>query len=106
MPFTPSPLNTDVDMLMLNHKESRKSYFWTDDEHFKFVANFHTFGRSWKLISQIQSGRDPLQCRTHGQKYLMSLQHLGKEIAKVLKGEANPQNTFCQKISRYEHERR
>ena len=39
MPYTPSPVKKSVDMLMLKHKESSKSYFWTDDEHFKFVAN-------------------------------------------------------------------
>ena len=87
MAFTPSPV-VKRSLLLATKFDSKegKSYFWSDAEHFKFVATFHVQGRQWKKISLQQVGRDPLQCRTHGQKYLMSLQQLNDEIKKTLAG--------------------
>jgi hypothetical protein len=94
MPYSPSPVKMSKSLIQKMparaksaskfktqmSSSSTKSYFWSENEHLDFIVNFHKHGRAWKKISEHQEQRDPLQCRTHGQKYLMSLQTLRQQI--------------------------
>ena len=81
------------------------TYRWSNEEHLLFILNFHTFKRQWKQISDHQQGRDATKCRTHGQKYLLSLQSIKQEVEKILQGKA-PTSDFLVKLMKYETERR
>lgn len=56
------------------------SYFWTEDEHLAFIVLLQKHGRKWKSISNEMQGRGTLQCRTHGQKYIIALTKLKEEV--------------------------
>ena len=63
-----------------------KTYFWTESEHMRFVAIFQKLGRKWKAISNYMEGRSTLQCRTHGQKYLLALKQFEEQVQNVIAG--------------------
>ena len=46
-----------------------------------------------------------MQCRTHGQKYLHSLEKLHKEIESALDDRAEINVKFCSRVNKYETER-
>ena len=50
-----------------------KTYFWSEHEHLRFMALFQRLGNQWKAIAKHMDGRTALQCRTHGQKFILSL---------------------------------
>ena len=51
----------------------KTSYFWSEHEHLRFMALFQRLGNQWKAIAKHMDGRTTLQCRTHGQKVILSL---------------------------------
>ena len=84
-------------------------YFWGPSLHLEFMRHFIVFGKTWKVISQRMqdngiTDRDQLQCRTHGQKYLLSLEEIRDNINKG-KNQAFDKKTF-QKIQRFEDDRK
>ena len=89
----------------LDQEEKKRTYFWEEAEHLFFIEKFQRYGRSWKYISCHLQGRDALQCRTHGQKYLKALESLKFEIETVLQGQKSVDGALCQRITKYEKER-
>ena len=66
---------------------SKGDYFWPRDLHEEFMRHFTVWGKTWKMVSQKMTengitNKDQLQCRTHGQKYLLSLEEIEKTIKK------------------------
>ena len=72
----------------------------------RFVAIFQKLGRKWKAISNYMEGRSTLQCRTHGQKYLLALKQFEEQIKSVIAGQAQADQAFCMAVHKYEAERR
>ena len=99
----PEEITKLIKMSQDNLKES--SYRWSDEENLLFILNFHTYRRSWKLISDHQPGRDPTKCRTHGQKYILGLQKFKEQVDKVLAGAQAASSDFLVKLLKYEKER-
>ena len=80
---------------MMKEKVKEKPYFWGEDEHLEFVALFLEHGRKWKTIAQHMEGRSTMQCRTHGQKYLLAIRQLQTQIELVLAEKAEADQNFC-----------
>ena len=91
---------------LTDNNTSKSTYFWTEEEHLKFIALFQTNGRKWKKIAQQMNARSTLQCRTHGQKYLLGLDQLLNQTKEVLAGQTDSSPAFCLSIYKYETERR
>jgi len=71
-------------------KKEKGLYFWPRDLHEEFMRHFTVWGKTWKMVSQkmAENGildKDQLQCRTHGQKYLLSLEEIERSITNFLK---------------------
>lgn len=47
---------------------------WTKEEHKRFLEGIEMYGRKWKKISKQVITRTSDQCRSHGQKYFISLE--------------------------------
>ena len=76
------------------------------------MRHFSVYGKTWKIVSQNMcdngiKDKDQLQCRTHGQKYLLSLEEIRKTIAE---GDSELCKSFdkkiYQKLQRYEDDKR
>ena len=94
---------------------SKGDYFWPRDLHEEFMRHFTVWGKTWKMVSQKMTengitNKDQLQCRTHGQKYLLSLEEIEKTIKKQMEGKTKQQEPLdkkiYQKIQRYEEDKR
>jgi hypothetical protein len=51
------------------------------------MKHFTVWGKTWKVVSKKMSDngittKDQLQCRTHGQKYLLSLEEIQNSLKK------------------------
>ena len=77
------------------------------------MRHFSVYGKTWKMVSKMMSengfvNKDQLQCRTHGQKYLISLQEIQNGIKQS--DEAGPrcltQKKIYQKLQKYEDDKR
>jgi hypothetical protein len=60
----------------------------------------HDTGKQWGKISQRMEGRNHLQCRSHGQKYINSL----KILLKITEDTDKISNKDWEKIVKYESE--
>lgn len=96
----------------IDTKAEKGPYFWPADLHQEFMRQFSIYGKTWKIVSQNmeESGitdKDQLQCRTHGQKYLLSIEEIRESIHK---GAANVASKFdkkmFQKLHRYQDDKR
>ena len=84
--------------------EGKQDYFWGEEESMRFMIQMHRLGKSWVNISKALQGRSSLQCRTHGQKYLQSLEGLCLMIDNYFAGKEFFQEQHHFKIRRYEEE--
>lgn len=85
------------------------SFFWTAAENERFIALFHTYGRSWVSIQKDMPGRTTLQCRTHGQKYIIGLgklKSLAEEAIGILEDGRYVGTEFFKQLNKYQKERR
>jgi len=80
--------------------------------HQEFMRQFSIYGKTWKIVSEKMKdngvkGKDQLQCRTHGQKYLLSITEI---MEKILKNPSLIAKTFdkkmYQKLQRYQDDKR
>ena len=67
------------------------TYFWQKKLHDEFMKHFTVWGKTWKVVSQKMcdngiTEKDQLQCRTHGQKYLLSLAEIKENLKKNIDG--------------------
>ena len=96
------------------HKPSNQNgmYFWNNHLHQEFMRHFSVFGKTWKVVSQRMAengikNKDQLQCRTHGQKYLLGLEEIKKTIEQDGKEvSTNFDKKIYQKLQRYEDDKR
>lgn len=44
---------------------------WTSEEHAAFLVGIRCYGKDWRRVAQIVKTRNPVQTRTHAQKYLL-----------------------------------
>jgi len=70
-----------------SNSDEKGTYFWNNQLHQEFMRHFVIYGKTWKVVSQMMTengikDKDQLQCRTHGQKYLLSLEEIKKTIEK------------------------
>lgn len=81
-----SSTNEKIDqMAESNAQADQGKYFWDRKLHEEFMRHFSCYGKTWKVISQKLSengilNKDQLQCRTHGQKYLLGLEEIRDSI--------------------------
>ena len=66
-----------------NNKQGE--YFWAQSLHDEFMRHFSVYGKTWKVVSAKMDengikNKNQLQCRTHGQKYLIGLQEIVDSI--------------------------
>jgi hypothetical protein len=87
-------------------------YFWPLHLHQEFMQQFSMYGKTWKIVSQkmAENGvrdKDQLQCRTHGQKYLLQIDEIKKNINQ---GSSNLAKDFdkkmYQKLQKYQEDRK
>ena len=57
-------------------KEKLNRGIWSSDEHIKFIKAFVYFGKDYKRIQKYISSRDPIQIRTHAQKFFIRLKRI------------------------------
>jgi hypothetical protein len=67
-------------------------YFWDITLHYEFMRHFSVYGKTWKVVSAKMSengikNKDQLQCRTHGQKYLIGLGEIVNSIGETSKSQ-------------------
>lgn len=97
------------EVIKTKNDEKQGDYFWNRHLHEEFMKHFSVWGKTWKVVSQkmIENGivgKDQLQCRTHGQKYLLSLQEIQRCLHK--EKSSNLDKKIYQKICRYEEDKR
>ena len=64
----------------------------------------HEHGKSWINVAKGLTNRNSLQCRTHGQKYLQSLENLMKILIQHLKTGSTLKDEQYLKIKKYEED--
>lgn len=78
------------------------------------MLQFSIFGKTWKVVSQemIKRGidsKDQLQCRTHGQKYLLQIDEIKRNIEEEEDkqgGDSNYDKKMYQKLQKYQDDKR
>ena len=77
------------------------------------MIQFSIYGKTWKVVSQEMMRRgidskDQLQCRTHGQKYLLQIEEIKKNIEDEEKknGDTNYDKKMYQKLQKYDDDKR
>tara|TARA_B110000305_G_C18846994_1_gene362755 strand:+ start:82 stop:387 length:306 start_codon:yes stop_codon:yes gene_type:complete len=75
------------------------------------MRHFSIYGKTWKVVSQKMAengihGKDQLQCRTHGQKYLVGLEEIRKSIENADKSSGAMDKKIYQKLQKYEDDKR
>lgn len=79
------------------------------------MRHFSVYGKTWKVVSakMAENGiknKNQLQCRTHGQKYLIGLQEIVDSIEDTMnkkgKGGQPMDKKIYQKLQRYEDDKR
>ena len=101
----------DLDMEHGGGGKGNGDYFWRKALHDEFMRHFTVWGKTWKIVSQkmIENGisdKDQLQCRTHGQKYLLSLADIHKNLTKKDFAGKQLDKKIFQRIQRYEDDKR
>ena len=89
-------------------EDEKTPYFWKTSLHQEFMRHFQIYGKTWKVVSakMAENGilnKDQLQCRTHGQKYLLSLQEIQRNIEE---NQGQMDKKIYQKMIRYEEDKR
>lgn len=89
-------------------EEEKTPYFWKPALHQEFMRHFQVYGKTWKVVSSKMAengirNKDQLQCRTHGQKYLLSLSEIQRNIADST---GQMDKKIYQKMQRYEDDKR
>ena len=62
-------------------------------EHLKFLNALKMHGRDWKKVARTVITRTSTQCRSHAQKFIVSLEKQGKNLENVL--EKNDFSLLC-----------
>nr|CCA24539.1 conserved hypothetical protein [Albugo laibachii Nc14]CCA25972.1 conserved hypothetical protein [Albugo laibachii Nc14] len=56
---------------MQSNSNQSKGGRWTSEEHAAFLVGIRCYGKDWRRVAQIVKTRNPVQTRTHAQKYLL-----------------------------------
>jgi len=57
---------------------------WSKFEHCSFLKALKMFGRDWKRVARAVGSRTSTQCRSHAQKFIVSLEKQGMSLEGVL----------------------
>ena len=85
-------------------QQQKRQYFWSEQEHLKYLGLHAAHGRNWKAISEHIENRTYQQIRTHAQKYTTALQKLASEIEDALSGVEVQEDFYC-RLNKYLSER-
>ena len=82
----------DVQKTADAEENKQGEYFWDITLHYEFMRHFSVYGKTWKVVSAKMSengikNKDQLQCRTHGQKYLIGLGEIVNSIGEPSKSQ-------------------
>eukprot|EP00347_Sterkiella_histriomuscorum_P017789 403347987 len=88
----------------MENDESKQSYFWDEKECVDFIKLMHLHGKRWIVLSQHLQGRNQLQCRSHGQKYLKAHRELLTICENMVDKNIMPSDLNLLRIKRYEQD--
>ena len=57
---------------------------WSKHEHHSFLKALKLHGRDWKRVARTVQTRTSTQCRSHAQKFIVSLEKQGRNLDEVL----------------------
>ena len=60
---------------------------WSKFEHFNFLKALKLHGRDWKKVAKTVCTRTSTQCRSHAQKFIVSLEKQGKNLEFILEND-------------------
>ena len=75
--------STSQDMLSANRSGVNEGR-WSKLEHCSFLKALKENGRDWKKVAKQVGTRTSTQCRSHAQKFIVSLQKQGIQLDEVL----------------------
>ena len=82
----------------------KRQYFWSEQEHLRYLVLHAAHGRNWKAISEHIQNRSYQQIRTHAQKYTTALLKLAADIEEALGGGEMQEDFYC-RLNKYLSER-